>query len=211
MSDEALQTLLARSYRLLEQKRNDRNKLYSVHEPDVRCIAKGKAHKRYEFGAKASFVTSSKGNWLLSAQSLMGNPYDGHTLEGALEQTESLTGITPEFAYCDQGYRGHRLKGPAQVRIVGKIPKRAKASVRRWMKRRAAIEPTIGHLKADHRLGRNHLKGNEGDQANVVLAAAAYNLAKLLAWFYCARKIGGLIRLLPRMTFENHALRPVYA
>ncbi len=209
--DEALQVLLDRSYRLLSQQRNDKDKLYSVHEPEVRCIAKGKAHKRYEFGAKASFVTSSKGNWLLSAQSLQGNPYDGHTLAGALEQTEALTGIIPEFAYCDQGYRGHRLNGTTEVRIVGKIPKRAKASVRRWMKRRAAIEPTIGHLKSDHRMGRNYLKGSSGDKANVVLAAAAYNLAKLLAWFYCARENQGLIwRLLGKIR-TNRMIIPQYA
>ena len=186
--DAAMQVLLARAYRLLKQQRNDKNKLYSVHAPEVRCIAKGKAHKRYEFGAKASFVTSSKGNWLLSAQSLKGNPYDGHTLGGALEQTASLTGIIPQFAYCDQGYRGHKLNGATKIRIVGKIPKRAKRSVRNWMKRRSAIEPTIGHLKSDHRMNRNYLKGHAGDQANVILAAAAYNLAKLLAWFYCARE-----------------------
>ena len=209
--DEALQILLARSKRLLKQQRHDKNKLYSVHEPDVRCIAKGKAHKRYEFGAKASFVTSSKGNWLLSAQSLMGNPYDGHTLAEALEQTQSLTGVTPEFAYCDQGYRGHKLKGATRIRIVGRIPKRAKASVRRWMKRRAAIEPTIGHLKSDHRMDRNYLKGNAGDEANVILAAAAYNLAKLLAWFYCAREVWGVFRNKLEITRENGAFAPNYA
>jgi len=184
VGDEAMQDLLARARRIRAQQRHDSNKLYSVHEPEVRCIAKGKAHKRYEFGAKASFVTTSKGNWLVCAQSLDENPYDGHTLQGALDQTQALTGITPQFAYCDQGYRGHGVKGATTVHVVGKLPKRASASARRWMKRRAAIEPTIGHLKSDHRLSRNTLKGNAGDRANVVLAAAAYNLAKLLAWFY---------------------------
>ncbi len=184
--DQSLQPLLLQAKRLFDQQRHDTNKLYSVHEPDVRCIAKGKAHQRYEFGNKASLVTTSKGNWLIGAQSLPGNPYDGHTLQAALQQTHALTGITAQNAYCDQGYRGHGMRGKTRVHIVGKIPKRASASVRKWMKRRAAIEPTIGHLKSDHRLGRNYLKGNAGDQANVVLAAAAYNLAKLLAWFYCA-------------------------
>lgn len=209
--DEVMQTLLARSQRLLNQQRNDKNKLYSVHEPDVRCIAKGKAHKRYEFGAKASFVTSSKGNWLLSAQSLEGNPYDGHTLAEALEQTCALTGVTPGFAYCDQGYRGHKLKGNTKIHIVGKIPKRAKASVRRWMKRRAAIEPTIGHLKSDHRLDRNYLKGNAGDEVNVILAAAAYNLAKLLAWFCCVCQFWSKIARFLHISRENRRFTPNYA
>jgi IS5 family transposase len=183
--DEPLATLLERSQRLLKQQRNDKNKLYSIHEPDVRCIAKGKIHKRYEFGSKASFTTTSKDNWVVSAQSL-DNPYDGHTLASALKQVTQLTGITPQNAYCDMGYRGHGLKGDTKIHLVGKIPKRATKSLRKWMKRRAAVEPIIGHLKSDYRLNRNHLKGQAGDRANAVLAAAAYNMSKLLAWFYCA-------------------------
>jgi len=185
-TDNALKLLLQRSERLLKQQRKDKNKLYNIHEPDVRCIAKGKIHKRYEFGAKASFVTTSKGNWVVSAQSL-DNPYDGHTLASALEQVKQLTGITPQDAYCDMGYRGHGLRGNTKIHLVGKIPKKATKSLRRWMKRRAAVEPIIGHLKSDYRLNRNYLKGKAGDTANVILAAAAYNMSKLLAWFYCAK------------------------
>lgn len=185
-TDEALKTLLQRSERLLKQQRTDKNKLYSIHEPDVRCIAKGKIHKRYEFGSKASFITTSKDNWVVSAQSL-DNPYDGHTLDNALNHVTQLTGITPQEAYCDMGYRGHGLKGKTKIHLVGKIPKKATKSLRRWMKRRAAVEPIIGHLKSDYRLNRNYLKGKAGDAANVTLAAAAYNMAKLLAWFYCAK------------------------
>ena len=184
--DPAIETLLELAKRLLKQQRNDTNKLYSLHEPEVKCIAKGKIHKPYEFGQKASFVTTSTGNWMIGAQSLKDNPYDGHTLSGVLKQAEEFTGVVPETAYVDQGYRGHGIKEKTKVHIVGRIPKRAKASVRRWMKRRAAIEPSIGHLKSDHRLSRNYLKGEAGDRANVVLAASAYNLAKLLKWFYCA-------------------------
>lgn len=189
--DDDLTALLERSNRLLKQQRKDKNKLYSIHEPDVRCIAKGKIHKRYEFGSKASFVTTSKDNWVVSAQSL-DNPYDGHTLESALNQVNKLTGITPQDAYCDMGYRGHGLKGATKIHLVGKIPKRATKSLRKWMKRRAAVEPIIGHLKSDYRLNRNHLKGKTGDLINVVLAAAAYNMAKLLAWFYWPRYFKGI-------------------
>lgn len=184
--DNALVELLAQSNRLLAQQKNSKNKLYSIHEPEVECIAKGKVHKKYEFGNKASFVTTSKGNWLVGAQSLQGNPFDAHTLAGALSQVKSLTGRAAKTAYCDQGYRGHGLKGDTQVKIVGRIPKRATRAQRKWLKRRTAIEPVIGHLKSDNRLSRNYLKGVKGNTANVVLAAAGYNLIKLLAWFYCA-------------------------
>ena len=181
--EPVLLELLEKAQRLLAQERYDSNKLYSVHAPEVECIAKGKAHKRYEFGCKASFATTSKGNWLVAADSLPGNPYDGHTLAGVLAQVARLTGRHPKHAYCDLGYRGHGVEGETQVRLVGKIPKRATRAARKWMKRRASIEPTIGHLKSDHRLSRNYLKGRQGDRANVMLAAAGYNFAKLLAGF----------------------------
>ena len=158
--------------------------------------AKYTIHKPYEFGQKASFVTTSSGNWVIGAQSLTDNPYDGHTLLDALKQAEEFTGVVPEFAYVDQGYRGHKVVGKTKVHIVGRIPKRAKRSVRGWMKRRASIEPSIGHLKSDYRLSRNFLKGEAGDRANVVLAASAYNLAKLLKWFYCACCFRSMMNLL---------------
>ena len=137
--------LLRRAERLLRQQRSDSGKLYSAHVDEVECIAKGKAHKRYEFGGRASFATT-----------------------------------------CDLGDRGHGVEGETQVRRVGKIPKQASRAARKWMKRRAAIEPTLGHLKSDHRLSRNYLKGRHGEAAHVVLAAVGYNFAKLLAGFSCA-------------------------
>ncbi len=190
--DDELKILIERSIRLLKQQRHDKNKLYSVHEPDVRCIAKGKIHKPYEFGSKASFVTTSKDNWVVSAQSL-DNPYDGHTLENALAHVNALTGITPQHAYCDMGYRGHGIKENTQTHLVGKIPKRATKALRKWMKRRATIKPIIGHLKSDYRLNRHYLKGKAGDRANVVLAGAAYNMDKLLARFYWFRYFKALL------------------
>jgi len=177
--DEDLKQLIEQSTQLLNQKHHDKNKIYSVYD----CIAKGKIHTRYEFASKASFVTTSKDNWVVSAQSLA-NPYDTHTLESALNHVAQLTTITPEHAYCDMGYRGHGIKEKTKIHLVGKVPKRATKALRKWTKRRAAVEPIIGHLKSDYRLNRNHLKGKAGDHANVVLAAAAYNMAKLLAWFY---------------------------
>ena len=180
--DEPLRELLALAHRLLLQKRDTKNKIYSVHAPEVECIAKGKAHKRYEFGCKASVATTSKSNWIVGAQALHGNPYDGHTLEGAIAQIERLAGTNPDDVIVDQGYRGHNYTGNAVVHVVRTIPKRATRAVRRMLKRRAAVEPTIGHLKGDNRLSRNHLTGKAGDEINTLLAAAGYNLRKLLRW-----------------------------
>ena len=180
--DEPLRELLALAHRLLAQARDSKNKLYSVHAPEVECIAKGKAHKRYEFGSKASVATTSKNNWIVGAHALHGNPYDGHTLEGAIQQIERLTKKTPSDVMVDKGYQGHGYEGEAKVHVVRTIPKRATRAVRRMLKRRAAVEPTIGHLKSDNRLSRNHLTGKAGDQINTLLAAAGYNLRKLLRW-----------------------------
>jgi len=207
--DNKLAELLAQANRLIAQQRQDKNKLYSVHAPEVECIAKGKVHKRYEFGNKASFVTTSKGNWVVGAQSLQGNPYDGHTLGSALEQVKTVSGKAAKIAYCDQGYRGHGLSGDTKIKIAGKIPKRATRAQRKWLKRRTAIEPIIGHIKSDHRLTRSHLKGIQGNQANVILAAAAYNLAKLLAWFYCAHIKSIAKEKPPEGGFHNNTEHPV--
>jgi len=180
--DEPLRELLALAHRLLVQVRDSKNKIYSVHAPEVECIAKGKAHKRYEFGCKASVATTSKNNWIVGAHALHGNPYDGHTLEGAIAQIERLTATTPGNVMVDQGYRGHKYAGRATVHVVRTIPKKATRAIRRMLKRRAAVEPTIGHLKSDHRMSRNHLTGKAGDKINTLLAAAGYNLRKLLRW-----------------------------
>lgn len=176
----ALAELLALAKRLEVQQRDDKNKLYSVHASEVECIAKGKAHKRYEFGCKVSVSATSKGSWLVAAHAQPGNPYDGHTLKTTLEQTERLLGRTPQHAYTDGSYKGHDYQGKCEVHVDqkrrGTIPK----STWKWLKHRAAIEPTIGHLKDNKRLGRNRLKGSLGDALNVLFSAAALNFAKLL-------------------------------
>jgi transposase, IS5 family len=180
--DEALRQLLTLAHRLLEQSRESKNKLYSVHAPEVECIAKGKVHKRYEFGCKASVATTSRSNWIVGVQALHGNPYDGHILAGAIEQVERLTSQTLRDVIVDKGFQGHGYQGKATVHVVRTIPKQATRAVRRMLKRRAAVEPTIGHLKSDNRLSRNYLTGKVGDQVNALLAAAGYNLRKLLRW-----------------------------
>ena len=179
--DQTLKTLLERANRILSQKQHDKNKLYSLHAPEVSCIAKGKSHKKYEFGCKVSIVSTSKDNWIIGTQAKDGNPYDGHTLKEALKQAAEITGIKPGNAYCDKGYKGvpSTLNGTT-VHLANKRKSSMKPSEWRWYKRRSAIEPIIGHLKSDHRMDRNHLKGPEGDKINALLAACGYNLRKLL-------------------------------
>ena len=179
--DRQLQDLLKVACRIHQQKRTDKNKVYSVHAPEVECISKGKAHKRYEFGCKVSVATTSHGGWFVGAKAMHGNPYDGHTLYRAMKQVERLS-VVPEHAFVDMGYRGHWYSGDCQVHVDKRRRGRTSKSLWRWMKRRAAVEPAIGHLKSEHRLDRNRLKGEEGDQLNAILSAAGMNFRKLLRW-----------------------------
>lgn len=183
--DQRFSRHLALAWRLWHQKRDDRGKLYSLHAPEVECIAKGKVRVKYEFGCKVSFVTSSRGNFFLGAQALHGNPYDGHTLNGALAQVDRLIpkgAPKADEAFVDLGYRGHGVAGKT-VHVVGRNQKRATPSLRRWMRRRAAIEPLIGHAKNDGGDARNHLLGREGDQMNAILMAVGFNFRKIARRF----------------------------
>ena len=170
------------SKKLIAQDRNTpgKEKIYSVHEPQVECIAKGKVHKRYEFGVKAGFVTASRTNWVLGAMALPGNPYDGNTLAQMLKQAEEISGVKPQHAYCDLGYRGHDYEGDCDVQVENRFRKRKPRGILRWWKRRSAIEPVIGHVKSDHYMERNMLAGASGDRLNAMLAAVGFNLVKLM-------------------------------
>ena len=192
--DEKLATFLERAERLLAQRPQSKDKLYSIDAPEVECISKGKAHKRYEFGCKVSVALTNECNWIVGVQALHGNPYDGHTLAGAIEQVQRLTGRAVKEAFVDRGYRGHDYTGSAQVHITGrKGPAPAGLALRKRKKRRSAVEPKIGHLKSDHRMNRNFLKGVNGDRINALLAGIGANLRKLLAAFWRAlRKWNGL-------------------
>jgi transposase, IS5 family len=182
--DPELRHFLHLGYRLLKQEKDTKDKLYSIDAPEVECISKGKAHKRYEFGVKVGMATTSKGNWIVGIQSFPGNPYDGHTLEKTIQQVEKLTGHEIESAYVDQGYRGHGYEGKTEVHIVNnRRMNRMTRTVRKWLKRRNAIEPIFGHLKSDNRMSRNYLKGSEGDQINAILSGCGFNMRKLLAVF----------------------------
>ena len=158
-------------------------KLYAWHAPEVDCISKGKARRPYEFGVKVGIASTFKGNLIVGARAFHRNPYDGHTLNEQLEQATILMqdcAPAPDTVFVDLGYRGVEADNP-QVRIVhrGK-PKRLTALERQQLKRRQAIEPIIGHLKADHRMDRCPLKGEEGDRLHAVLCAAGYNIKWLL-------------------------------
>ena len=177
---------LALIARLLRQRREDRgrDKLYSLHAPEVECIGKGKAHARFEFGCKVSLATTNAvapgGQFVLGARALPGNPYDGHTLAAGIAQAERITGTEIERAYVDRGYRGHDAD---RARVILAGQKRGLTpTIRRERRRRNAIEPVIGHLKSDGHLGRNFLLGVEGDAANLILAAAGHNLRLLRQW-----------------------------
>lgn len=174
------EALLARISKILSQQRHDKSKAYSVHAPEVECIAKGKVHRRYEFGVKAGLVTTSRGNWIVGAKTYPGNPYDGHTLGDALSQVSAITGTDPKMACCDLGYRGHGYEGPCDVQVVNRYRRQTDAALRRHWKRRSAIEPVIGHVKTDCGGNRNQLKGSEGDMLNILFAAAAFNMRKLM-------------------------------
>ena len=197
---EVLKEQLTLAKDLLQQRRDSKNKIYSIHEPQVECIAKGKAHQRYEFGCKVGFSVTAKGNWIVGAKAFAGNPYDGHTLKQSLEQTERLTNVKIQQATCDQGYRGHGVED-ATVLIVPRRKNKASKAIRHWWRRRNAIEPIIGHSKSDHRLNRNQLAGELGDQLNVIFAACGFNIKKLLRAFWLW--IQNVISSVPTVHFQR--------
>jgi IS5 family transposase len=169
-----------------QQKRQQGPKVYSLHAPEVECIGKGKAHKPYEFGCKVTVATTNArapgGQFVTHIAALHGNPYDGHTLRDAIAGVIAITGLEPERIFVDKGYRGHDYPKPLRVFRSGQ-KRGLMPLIKRQLKRRAAIEPVIGHMKEDGRLGRNFLKGRHGDRINAILAGVGQNVRLLLRWF----------------------------
>jgi IS5 family transposase len=165
--------------RVISQKRTDTNKIYSLHEPHVKCYTKGKEHKKYEFGSKVSIVVDQSSGVILGAINFTDNIHDSKTVPEVLEQVERLTDIKPKEAYVDRGYRGISNYEGTTI-CVPKPNKNISQSKRRKHRRRSAIEPCIGHLKTDHRLKTNFLKGILGDQMNIILAACALNFKRVI-------------------------------
>jgi len=162
-------------------------KVYSIHAPEVECIGKGKAHKPYEFGVKVSVATTVSaprgGQFVLAAKALPGNPYDGHTLATVIPHVETIIGNEIMRVITDKGYRGHGAPAPYHLRVYVSEQKRGVTkAIKRELRRRAAVEPVIGHMKNEHRMDRNYLRHSTGDANNAVLAAIGYNFARLLAW-----------------------------
>ena len=176
--------LLLRFKAVLSQTKNSKDKIYSLHEPEVYCIAKGKAHKKYEYGCKASIILTQNTGIIVGATTFKENIYDGKTLEEVLTQTKELTGKYPVSATVDRGYQGVSQIASTKIVRPSKPLKRAteyeKQKKRKHCRRRAAIEPIIGHLKQDHLAARNYLKGTMGDMINFIMAASGFNFKKLM-------------------------------
>ena len=170
--------------KVLAQEKNSKQKIYSLHQPDVYCMSKGKAHKKYEYGCKASVVLTQNTGIIVGAMTHTTNLYDGHTLEPVLNQVERLTNKVPKTATVDRGYKGKQNIGNTKIQMPKPPLKKdnvyQKRKKRKHHRRRAAIEPIISHLKHDHRAARNYLKGQIGDSINFMMAAAGFNFKKLM-------------------------------
>ena len=179
---------LSRARRVRDQMQRQRGpKVYSLHAPEVECIGKGKAHRPYEFGVKVSVATTLAhargGQFVTHVKALPGNPYDGHTLAEVIPGIEKLVGTTIERLHADAGYRGHNAPADYMFKIyTSKQKRRVTPAIKREMRRRSAVEPVIGHLKDEHRMGRNYLAHRKGDLNNAILAAAGYNFRRLIKW-----------------------------
>ena len=170
--------------KVLEQEKSDKNKIYSIHQPHVKCIAKGKVAKKFEFGNKSSIVKTKKSGIIIGAMAFTDNIYDGDTLSPQLKQVERLTGKAPKTGIVDRGYRGRKIIEGVKILTPGNLAKSATRyliqKTRKQFRARAGIEPVIGHLKQDHRMWRNFLLDEDGDKLNTILAATGFNLRKML-------------------------------
>jgi transposase, IS5 family len=205
--DARLQEVFARplmlARRVRQQRQTERGpKVYSLHAPEVECIGKGKAHRPYEFGVKVSVATPlmrpASGQFVAHVKALPGNPYDGHTLATVIPDLERTIGVTLRRIVADRGYRGHNAPPESKFRVyIAGQKRRMTGQIKRELRRRAAVEPVIGHLKAEHRMDRNYLAGRASDAINAVLAAAGYNFRLLLRW------LASLLRLVLALLIDS--------
>ena len=176
--------------RILNQKKDDHHKIYSLHEPDVYCIGKGKDHKPYEYGNKVSIAATAKSNIIVGVVSHPKNLHDSKTLSDVLAHCENSRGKGVTAGVCDRGYRGPKKIGETRIILPAPPLKRdnryQQNKKRRRCQRRAAIEPIIGHLKSDFRLSRNFLKGIKGDHINLLMAAVAWNFSLWMRLFFAS-------------------------
>jgi len=206
-------TELAMFTKVLAQKRKDSNKIYSLHEPEVRCIAKGKEHKKYEFGSKVSITITQGTNVIIGALNIPDNDYDGHTLEAVLNQQERLTGHQLKEVYVDRDYKGVKLIHETLIHspktFSSKLSRYKRTKLKKGFTNRAAIEPRIGHLKTDHRLSKNFYKGIQGDTINGMLAAAAMNFKRMMN-IWKVNPIFCLFHFLSRIIFQNSPSKYIF-
>lgn len=163
---------LAMANRLLTQQMKDKNKLYSLHAPEVECIGKGKAHKKFEFGVKVSVASTNRDNFVVGIRSEPGNPYDGHTLGRAIEQVQRITGCTVKRCFVDRGYRAHGIAEPGV--LISGCRRGLTPQMKKELKRRSAVEPVIGHMKAEGKLGLPAGQVRRRDQCPAVRRGAQY-------------------------------------
>jgi IS5 family transposase len=191
--------------KVLLQKRSDSNKIYSLHEPDVKCYTKGKEHKRFEFGSKVSIAVTQKTGVIVGALNFNSTEHDSKTLEKALTQYTNLTDKTAKTVFVDRGYRGPKTVNETTI-CVPKPDKNITKTKRRRHSRRAAIEPVIEHLKSDYRMNRNFLKGIMGDEMNVLLSAAAMNFKRVMN-LWKQRLINFILQIVLETLFYNQGLK----
>jgi IS5 family transposase len=168
----------------LKEEKGTKNKIYSFHESQTKCIAKGKEAKKYEYGNKTSIAKTKKSGIIVGAMAFKENIYDGDTLEPQLDQIERLTNHRPAYGIVDRGYKGKKSVGKTKIISPKKLPASTNSyqiqKARKRFRARAGIEPVISHIKHDHRMIRNYLSGELGDTMNTVLAAAGFNMKKML-------------------------------
>jgi IS5 family transposase len=178
LESKDLASLLPLVEKLLNQSKTSKNKIYSLHAPEVECIGKGKTRKAYEFGNKVALSIPLKKPFIVGMNSLQGNPYEGHTLKDSLEQVHRLTGVKVDQTFADQGYKGHDVED-TEV-FLSRQKRGIIKTIKLHLKRRQSIEPIIGHLKQDGKLGRNYLKGTLGNEMNALLSGAGFNMRTIL-------------------------------
>lgn len=199
--------------KVLSQKRGDSNKIYSIHEPEVKCYTKGKDHKKYEFGSKVSILVTQSTGVIVGALNFNSTEHDSKTIQASIAQYENLTGLQAKNTFVDRGYKGISKVNQTNI-LVPKPDKNISKEKRKGHSRRAAIEPVIGHLKSNYRMGRNYLKGIVGDQINVLMAAAAMNFKRVInLWLTEAIYRWKLIWLLLQNVYQNiiaQKLKPTF-
>jgi len=202
---EAYQEGLAVFEQVISQERLDKNKVYSLHKQFTACIAKGKAHKQYEFGNKIGLIVNAKNLIITAITAFQGNPHDSTTIEPLLDQVEKNMGKLPKEVVYDRGGKGRSIIKGVKISTPSKPLKKdtdyQKRKKRDKFRRRAAIEPVIGHLKSDFRMGQNYLHGQHSPTINAMLAATGWNLKRLMIELkkkatYCISKISQFIQIL---------------